>query len=286
MHQLVERLPSDHFQHAAQHVEAHRVVPLGAWLEEQRQLRQVVAHLFQVGAGHAPLEARQAVEVVDGVAVHEAVGEARGVGEQLPETHGLCDRLQHRRVHAAGSPHLGVLERGDVMVHRVVQLEQSFLPQLQCEHRGDRFGHREDAPDGVGLNGQPDGEVALASDGVVHNLAVASYRDLPATEPPIIDVTLKVLIDSTQSLARHANRFGCCILRKCCHARTLATQVPRAPYRGARPVPTRFTSTLSNTSSSTSTLLRDAQPSIHNHHGRRPGVGQGGLLLVHAYRDT
>ena len=161
LHQDVERLAGHNLQHSPEHVEPEGVVPLGARLEEEWQGGEAVAHAFKIEAwGRAPLETRPAVELVDRMRIHEAVGETTGVGEELPQTHRLGDRLGDRSSNTARPPHAGVPERGDEAMNRVVELEGAFLPQLQGEHSGDRLGHREDPPDRVGLYRQLGSDVA------------------------------------------------------------------------------------------------------------------------------
>ena len=65
-----KRLPADHLDDPAEHVDAHRVVPLRARLEQQRQLGEPVADACEVeSVGRAPLEAGLAVQRVDRVGV-------------------------------------------------------------------------------------------------------------------------------------------------------------------------------------------------------------------------
>ncbi len=89
----VERLPRHDLDDPAQDVAGHRVVPLGARLELQRQTRVHLDGLGQVGARrHRRLQAGRAVQGVDGVGVVEAEGQTRGVGHQMPDEYGAVGR--------------------------------------------------------------------------------------------------------------------------------------------------------------------------------------------------
>ncbi len=81
-----------------------------------------------------------------GWAVVEAVGETRGVGQQVPDPHRLGGRHGHRRLRRAAAEDALVAERLDVAVHRVLQLERALLVEHHRRHRRDRLGHRVDAP--------------------------------------------------------------------------------------------------------------------------------------------
>ena len=118
-------------------------------LEQQRQAGERVADPLEVGVRRAPLEAGLAVQRVDGMGVHEPVGQPGGVAEQLPQLHLLDLRVEHRPLRRAGPPHLRVGERRQVLGDGILELEATLLPQRQRGDRGDRLGHRVDPPDGV-----------------------------------------------------------------------------------------------------------------------------------------
>ena len=87
---VVEGLAAGHFDDPTEHVGGDRVVPLGAGLEEQRDLGpRLTAGLEVHPLRNTPFEAGLSVQVVHAVGIGEAVGEARGVGEQMSDGHRL-----------------------------------------------------------------------------------------------------------------------------------------------------------------------------------------------------
>ena len=151
--EAVERLARHHLDQPTEHVGRHRVVPLGAGLEQQRHRRPHVDRAGQVEVGRAaPLEPGVAVHGVDRVGVVEAVGEPGRVGQQVPDAHRLGGRHGHRRLRRPAAVDALVAERLDVAVQRVLQLEGALLVEHHRRHRRDRLGHRVDAPQRVALD--------------------------------------------------------------------------------------------------------------------------------------
>ena len=94
--ELTERLTGHDLDDPTEHVGRHRVVPLRAGLEQQRDRRPHVARAREIHSrGRSPLEPGLPVQVIDAVRVHEAVREARRVREQVVDRHRL--RLGHGR---------------------------------------------------------------------------------------------------------------------------------------------------------------------------------------------
>ena len=186
---MVERLARRHLDDPAQHVGGDRVVPLGAGLEQQRQAGPGVAAGGQVRSRRrAPLEAGGPVHGVDRVGVVEAVGQAGGVGQQVPDPHRLDgrdgDRFEGRA--AVVDPDVG--ERRDEAADRILQLEGALLVQHHGRDRCDRLGHRVDPPQRVGLDRQARLDVALAVAGQVHDLAGPADHHQPPGQPAVVDV--------------------------------------------------------------------------------------------------
>ena len=145
-----------------QHVGGHRVVPLGARLEQQRQPGPDVAGRGEVVLGRrVEEEARRAVGLVDGVGLLEAVGQPRRVREQVPDEHRLRRPGGDGRRRHPVAVDAQVLEGRDELRHRVEERERALLVEQHRRDRGDRLGHRVDAPDRVGLDGQAGLRVAL-----------------------------------------------------------------------------------------------------------------------------
>ena len=101
----------------------------------------------------------------------DVVAEPRGVGQQV------ADRDRPRRGAALDRGlvqlHAHVLERGQDVADRLVELEFAVLDQDHRRHRGDRLGHRIDSPQAVGAGG---GSVGVGRDlarGDEHGRAIA-----------------------------------------------------------------------------------------------------------------
>ena len=90
-------------------------------------------------------------------------------------------------------------------MHMVVQFERALFPQLQSEHRGERLGHGEDAPDRVGLHRKRCLDIAVSVRGEVNELAVAAHGYQPARQPSVVDVPTEMGIDAFETLGRHAD---------------------------------------------------------------------------------
>ena len=172
--EVAERLTRCHLDDAAQHVGRHRVVPLGARLEEEWDRGPRVARTREVEPfGCAELEPRLPVQVVDAARVEEAVGQTRRVREEVEHRHRLLLRHRARVVRRALRVHASVRERGDELGHWVGELELALLEQDHRGDRGDRLAHGEEAVDRVELDWRSGLEVALAVGLEVRGLPVA-----------------------------------------------------------------------------------------------------------------
>ena len=102
------------------------------------------------------------------------------MAQQVDHLHRPGDRLGQEAAGDPGAEDAEVRPFGNEAVNRVVERDLAFLDQHHEGDRGDRLGHRIDAEDGVGLAGQAPGQVALAADELVHDLAVTGDEDLGA----------------------------------------------------------------------------------------------------------
>lgn len=214
----VQPLPGHHLDDAAEHVGGHRVVPLGARLEQQWERRPHVARGGEVHpTGSAELEALRAVDLVDRVGVVPAVCEPRGVGEQVPDAHRLGGGHRSGVRRRAGPVHPHVGEGRDVAGHRVGELEQAAFVEHQHGHRRDRLGHRVDAPDGVVTDRPLRLDVGEAVVGEQRHPAAARDRHRPAGEPALVDVPAVVRGDPLQPLRVEPDLFGLRVHLELCH---------------------------------------------------------------------
>ena len=197
---VVERLAGQHLHQVADHIGGHAVLPARAGRELQRQIAQRRHHRLQriarVDAGP--------VQRVHGVAVHEAVGEARGVGEQILDDHFAVGRAGAVVVLAAAREHLQALPAGDVAAHRVVQLECALLVELHQRHAGDRLGHRVDARDGVTLEAPPAFHIHQAAGEKQRLPSAPRDRQQVARQLAVVDVAAQHRLDPFEPLLRES----------------------------------------------------------------------------------
>ena len=146
-HVVGEGLARQRLDEQRLHVDRDAVAPARAGVEQQRHLREALAHLRQVVV--EPERVGLDVGVVGGC-VARAVGEAGRMAHDV--AHG--DRTRRRAIDrlAAGvlpGVDLHRLERRQVARQRIVEAELALFPQLHQRHAGDRLGHRVDLRDGV-----------------------------------------------------------------------------------------------------------------------------------------
>ena len=132
----------------ADHIGCHRVVPCGARREFQGQAREFVHQPLQRQAG-AAIELQRAVGGIHIGAVHEAVGQARLMGEQVAHGHRSLGGRGHELGVDAGLVDPQVLPGRDVLVHRIVEQEAALFVELHECNRRHRLGHRVHAKQGV-----------------------------------------------------------------------------------------------------------------------------------------
>jgi hypothetical protein len=149
-------------QHRAEHVRRQRIMPSGAWSEAQRYRGDAAQVLFEADAG--PVDAvRDAGLAIDALALlQEAIGEARGVGQQMADRD---DRLL-----AIGARRREVGQEGR---HRIVEVQKASLGQSEGRDGDDRLGHAGKAEDGVHRHGRAGFAVGEACCPAVEGLPVA-----------------------------------------------------------------------------------------------------------------
>src|SRR5581483_11396039 len=90
----------------------------------------------------------------------------------------------------AARVYLQVLELGDVLGDRVLQLEGVFFVQHHQSHAGDGLRHGVDAEDRVVLQGFAGFHVHAAVGVVQHHLAVTADDDCGSRYLPLVNVTV------------------------------------------------------------------------------------------------
>ena len=120
------------------------------------------------------------------------------MGQQVPDPHRLGGGHGHRLEVGPAGEHPDVGEGRDERADRVVQLEGALLVEHHRRDRGDRLGHRVDAPQGVGLDRQPGLDVARAVAGHVGQPAPPAHRDQPAGSRPSSTYRREMPVDPVQ----------------------------------------------------------------------------------------
>ena len=199
----------------AQHVGRDRVVPGRARRELQRHARQRIDEALQAVVARKGIELVGAIGGIDIGAVLEAVGQARGVAQQVDHAHrcvgwpGQPARRGAQQPAAAADIDRQVAPRRNEAVHRVVQGHQAFFDQHHEGHAGDRLGHRIDAHDAVFGQGRAAFQRGLAQHRLVHPLATAPNLQQGARQPAAVHIAFgQEAVDAGQAGRAHAIGFG------------------------------------------------------------------------------
>ena len=207
--ELLERLAADLADEVADDVGGNRIIPGLAGRKLQRNLRQILDHRLQRARLDDLADLLFAVGGIHIGALLEAVGQPRGVPQQIHDQHRPRRRPGQEGRRGAGDEDAEILPFRDVFVDRLVERDAAFLEQHHERHRGDRLGHRIDAEDGV----VPDRHLALEIGKALHravdDLAAAVDQKLRPRETAGVDVAaLQMLIDPVQGRLGHAGGFG------------------------------------------------------------------------------
>ena len=120
------------------------------------------------------------------------------MGEQVPDPHWLAGRDRDLPLVRPTGVDADVGEGGDERADPVGQLEGALLVEHHRGDRGDRLGHRVDAPERVGLDRQPGLDVARPVAGNVREAALQAHRDQPAGQAAVVHVPGEVPVDAPQ----------------------------------------------------------------------------------------
>ncbi len=199
----------------AHHIDGHRIVPGRPRREFQRQGGELLDECIQAAGRLEIIDLGLAVGGVDAGAHHEAVGQSRGVGDQIDDLHRpLRPRGQEarRRAGEQGGHAAGVdaqsLPRRDMGADIILQADQAFLGEHHQGHRSDRLAHRIDAEDGVLAHGLAALEVHVAAHAGVDQLAAAIDLGEQARQVAAVDVAARHhLVEPSQPRRRQTHRF-------------------------------------------------------------------------------
>ena len=207
---LLEGLAGDHLDEVAQHVGGDGIVPGLAGLRDQRQLRQPLDELLQAGVGGLEVDAALlgAIGGIDRIALHEAVGEARGVGQQVAEVDLALGRHGLDLAAAAARHDARVGESGNELRDRVVELKAAFFVEHHDRRRGERLGHGVDAEDRVGPHRLVAGHIRLAVDLGEGQFALAHHAGDHAGQLSAVDPAVHPLAHAVEPRCGKPDLFG------------------------------------------------------------------------------
>ena len=144
-----QRKPADAFHQDAEYVGRNRIIPLRAGVELQWNLCQRINHALRCIFGPA-FDIGLAIGGVDIALFLKTIGETSGVPQQINNPHLCLWRTRHKG-HIAAAAHKNAQLRkfGDIFGDRIRERNQAPFHQLHERDRGNRFGHRRDAEDGI-----------------------------------------------------------------------------------------------------------------------------------------
>src|ERR1035437_10550152 len=140
-----------------------------------------------------------AVDGVDGVEIVKAVGQSTHVGQEVVYSHRLDRRHGHGVFRRATLPHARFLQRVDPLADLVGEIEVALFVEHHHRDRGDGFGHRVDAPDGVVRDLEFLFPVPVSTLVAPDELATARPRRDPAGEMAIVHVTIEGWFDAREA---------------------------------------------------------------------------------------
>ena len=207
LQELLQRLPGNDLDDAAEHVGGMAVAPQRAGLPRQRQPRDplgkhlVVERLFeQIGLR---------IGLLDQLAADIAVGDARGVPQQIGDRHRPARRLAlecRLAVAFALDADLHIGEGRNVGRHRIGEREAALLDQHHRRDAGDRLGHRIQREHGVGRHRRAGGDVAHADAFLIDRPAVLQDQHHRAGNLALRDLVVEEGGEPFEAGLRHGLR--------------------------------------------------------------------------------
>ena len=200
LQKLLERHAADLADEIADHVGGDRIIPGFAGRKFQRDFGQILDHGLQRAGLLDLADLFFAIGGIDVGALLEAVGETRGVPQQVDDQHRTGQRAGQEGRRVAGDEDAEVLPFRNVFGDRLVERDAAFLEQHHEGHRGDRLGHGIDAENGVVLDRHLALEVGKALHRAVHHLAAAIDQQLGSGKAAGVDIALlEVILDAVEA---------------------------------------------------------------------------------------
>ncbi len=184
---LCERLTLDPLDHRAEHVGRHRIIPVRAGVELQRDFREVGDKAVHRVIGIEIVDPRLAISRVDRGALLKAIGQSRRMAQQIDHADRRRGRSrQEGDIAAARDEDAGVLELGAELHQRIGQRDLALLDQHHEGDAGDRLGHARDAKDRVVLQRLAGPRVADAR--AMRDLAAPRYERRGVRQAAGVDI--------------------------------------------------------------------------------------------------
>ena len=203
------RLAGNDLDQITEHIGRDAIIPGLAGLGDQREGRELLDDLLETGVGGAEVDAvLGAIERVDRVALHEAVGQARGVGQQVAEVDLALGRRRIDLAAAAAGIDARVGEGGDELRDRVVELKAALFVEHHDRRRGERLGHGIDPEDRVGPHRLVALDVGLAAGLGEGELALAHDHGHHAGQAAAVDPAVHPFAHAVEPLSGKTDLFG------------------------------------------------------------------------------
>ena len=184
------------------------VDPAIAGMIEQRHLRQVLGDELLQRRRRDEVDAVLGIHTIDRILRIEAVAETGRVAEHVVDRRLAARRLESHTLAVHAGEHLHVLERRDVLVERIAQLELAFLVQHQQRHARHGLGHRVEAEQAVRAHRGVGFALGHAERFQVRDATAARDQRDDAGFAAGIDLGLHRRVEASEALGRQADVGG------------------------------------------------------------------------------
>ena len=185
------------------------VVPARAGGELKRQLGQLRRHRLEVDGRYI----RPPVERIHRMLIHEAVGEAGGVGEQMLDGHRRGRLLRRVAVGVSLREDFQIAPEVDGVRHRIVQLKTALLVEHHQRRAGDGLGHRIEAHHRIALHRLAALHVAQPASVEERLLAAPRHQAQRTGELALVDIAVEVRGDARQPVRDESVGHACSLNR-------------------------------------------------------------------------
>ena len=182
-------LAGDDLHDTPEHVGRNRIFPGRAGMIGQRQIGELVDH---VGQRRERIEHARLVIAFEQhrAGIEDAVAEAGGVGQKLPDRDRALRRLDVGKAQSARLQHLAIAELRQEFLDKVIEPDAALLDQQHDRARDEDLGVGERAKNVVGPQRRLCLAIGEADALLVDDLAAPQHRPGCARNDLLIDVTL------------------------------------------------------------------------------------------------